>query len=131
MKHQYKKIGKGVYQYRGVLIVFDETQSELCWYIEVNSQRENFRLRTEAGRQVDRYHHGLSELAAAPTNLQLAKTDLTDYLNPDLLLDLQRRLAQQGLGRSIDQLTQAARNGSDGPAKRLMLSLILSRLLAI
>ena len=131
MKRETEKLSKGLYVYKNILISYENEQPDLRWFFIWKEERQYFAIRTQAQRQIDRYLFTIDELTAAPTNLQLVKTDLTAYLSADLLLDFQQRLRIQGLGRSIAQLAQLAQ-ASSGPAvqKRLLLKLVLSRLYA-
>jgi len=132
MKYSVRKLGKGIYDYRGVLISFDESQAEpLCWFFVWNDSREYFQTRLLAQRQIDRYHWGLLELTAAPTNAQLRALNLGDYVTDDLLFAVQKALAEQGIPRSRSSIASHCNPGYDGPIKRLMLRYILSSLLVL
>lgn len=127
-----QKLAKGLYLYKNVLITFDDERPALGWFFIWDDERQYFALRSQAEHQIDRLLClDAGAMAQAPSNKQLAAVDLSDYATPDLLIDLQRRLSAQGLGRSTTQLTQAARNGNDGVVKRIMLALVLSRLLGL
>lgn len=129
MRYPIRKLAKGLYDYRGFLISFDSQADPLGWFFVWNDSREYFQTRAQAQRQIDRYHYGLVELTAAPTNAQLAALDLGAYVTDDLLFFVQKALADQGIPRSRSNIASHCNPGYDGPVKRLMLRYILSSLL--
>lgn len=133
MKYPIEKLAKGYYIYRGFQIIYDNERPDLGWWITWGNERQYFAKRTEAQRQIDRHLATIAELAAAPNDTQLARIDLTLYIDSWILTVVQRKLGQAGIPRTKAALAALAhsRPGRAGPGKRIMLTLVLSRLLGL
>ena len=131
MKYTIEKVDKGYFSYRGFEIAFDH-ERPLGWWITWGNGREYFSKRSEAQAQLDRYLASVQEMAKAPTDAQIGALDLSAYVDDDLLATVQRRLGDLGRPRTRRQLQEMAQSGNMmGPGKRIMLTVVLSRLLGL
>lgn len=132
MKYKPVKLGKAVWEYRNMIILYDD-QRPAGWFFTWHDNREYFGKRSEAQRQIDRYLATLTELAAAPNDTELARLDLTLYIDHWVLTTVQRKLSTLGIPRTKAALAALAhsRPGRAGPGKRIMLAVVIARLLGL